>query len=405
MKSTLFTLLPLAGFAFAEPSCDVYVGTVTITEYEYEPMTVPSVTAQEQTTPAALASSSSSCSRLTFTTTTTELVTITVEASSNAPQTLDVTSTSTMYTETIITISPSGSSPAASVLPSSMTSSSCTSAIFHPSSTAAATPTSTLPDFSILGSSSATTATPTSKFPDISTIASSSAATSTVIPTSSFAAVPSSASPTATQGSGTSGSTNSGQATFYGGNTSGGMCSFTGYTIPSGIFGTALSDTNWDNANACGQCVSVTGPDGQTKITAMVVDQCPGCGANHLDLFPDAFKTLADPSKGIINVSWQFVPCGISSALVLKNKSGTSKFWFSMQVVNANVKVTKLEVSTDGGSSWKPTTRQPYNFFENSSGFGTDTVAIRVTGGNGNTVVVNNVGVASGSTFTAGGNL
>jgi hypothetical protein len=53
------------------------------------------------------------------------------------------------------------------------------------------------------------------------------------------------------------------------------MCSFTGYTIPAGIFGTALSDSNWDTANNCGVCVSVTGPDGN-KVIAMVVDQCPG---------------------------------------------------------------------------------------------------------------------------------
>lgn len=59
----------------------------------------------------------------------------------------------------------------------------------------------------------------------------------------------------------------SGQATFYGGNTSGGHCSFSTYTIPSGIYGTAYA--NWDNSAHCGACISVTGPSG-TKITAMV---------------------------------------------------------------------------------------------------------------------------------------
>jgi hypothetical protein len=60
-----------------------------------------------------------------------------------------------------------------------------------------------------------------------------------------------------------------GEATTYGGNVDGGMCSFTGYTIPSGIYGTALSDSNWAGAGACGACVSVKGPSG-TTITAMV---------------------------------------------------------------------------------------------------------------------------------------
>jgi hypothetical protein len=61
----------------------------------------------------------------------------------------------------------------------------------------------------------------------------------------------------------------SGEATVYGGNVAGGTCSFSTYTLPAGIFGTALTDSSWDNSANCGRCVSVTGPAGN-KITAMV---------------------------------------------------------------------------------------------------------------------------------------
>jgi expansin len=61
----------------------------------------------------------------------------------------------------------------------------------------------------------------------------------------------------------------SGEATFYGGNLAGGTCSFSTYTLPSGILGTALSDSNWNNAAECGACVSVIGPSGNS-IIAMV---------------------------------------------------------------------------------------------------------------------------------------
>ena len=79
----------------------------------------------------------------------------------------------------------------------------------------------------------------------------------------------------------------SGEATFYvqplgpllsqnmiltsiqGGNVAGGACSFSTYTLPSNILGTALSDSNWDNSGSCGACVSVTGPSGNS-ILAMV---------------------------------------------------------------------------------------------------------------------------------------
>lgn len=76
-----------------------------------------------------------------------------------------------------------------------------------------------------------------------------------------------------------------------------------------------------------------------------------------------------------------------------------------MQVVNANEAVRSLEVSTDNGSTWQETTRSEYNFFEKDSGFGTESVDVRVTGASGGVVVVKGVGVESGSSTTADGNL
>ena len=194
-----------------------------------------------------------------------------------------------------------------------------------------------------------------------------------------------------------------GEATFYTPDLAKDMCSFIGYTLPSGIFGTALSDSNWEGGAECGVCVSVTGPKGN-KITAMIVDECPGCGPNHLDLFPEAFAKLEDPSKGVIPVSWDIVPCGITTPITLKNKDGTSKYWFAMQVINANVPISKLEVSIDGGVNWKSTTRKPYNFFEQESGFGTDTVDVKVTSTNGQSIIVRDVSIAASSTKAASSN-
>lgn len=76
-----------------------------------------------------------------------------------------------------------------------------------------------------------------------------------------------------------------------------------------------------------------------------------------------------------------------------------------MQVINANEAVTKLEVSTDGGSSWESVARTTYNYFVKSGGFGTDTVDVRLTGESGSTVTVENVSCSSTSEFTADSNL
>ncbi|KAK7424449.1 hypothetical protein QQX98_000414 [Neonectria punicea] len=192
-----------------------------------------------------------------------------------------------------------------------------------------------------------------------------------------------------------------GSSTFYGGNLAGGNCGFSSYTLPSGIYGTAYSGAKWNNAAQCGACIQVTGPKGTIK--AMIVDQCPECAEGHLDLFPDAFKAVGG-TDGIVQTSYKFIDCGITKPLYIRNKEGTSQYWFSMQVVNHNQPIKSLEVSTDSGKTWKTTNRQPYNFFENSSGFRVDTTRVRVTSTSGKTVTISNVGVAQGAQYTATSN-
>ncbi|GME66001.1 putative extracellular cellulase allergen asp f7- protein [Neofusicoccum parvum] len=194
-----------------------------------------------------------------------------------------------------------------------------------------------------------------------------------------------------------------GAATFYGGNVQGGMCSFSGYTLPPGIRGTALSSNNWENAANCGACVNVKGPKGET-IKAMIVDQCPSCAKNQLDLFQGAFTEIANKSAGKVGISWEFVPCGVSGPIRLKNKEGTSQYWFSMQVLNSNFAIDSMQVSTDGGKTWQKTQRAEYNYFENDSGFGTDTVDVKVTSSNGKSIVTKNVKVSGSSSQEADSN-
>ncbi|KAH6966921.1 RlpA-like double-psi beta-barrel-protein domain-containing protein-containing protein [Fusarium venenatum] len=193
----------------------------------------------------------------------------------------------------------------------------------------------------------------------------------------------------------------SGSSTFYGGNLSGGNCMFTTYTLPAGILGTAFSGQKWDNGANCGACIEVTGPSGTVK--AMIVDKCPECDPGHLDLFPDAFKAVGG-TNGIVKTSYKFVECGITTPLVLHNKSGTSANWFSIQVVNANEPVKSVEVSVDGGKTWKTTERKDYNFFENPAGFGKESVDVKITSSTGKTVIVNKVGVTADAQYKAKSN-
>ncbi|KAH9836430.1 carbohydrate-binding module family 63 protein [Teratosphaeria destructans] len=222
-----------------------------------------------------------------------------------------------------------------------------------------------------------------------------------------------------------SGQTYSGEATFYGGNLAGGTCSFSTYTLPSGVYGTALSSSDWNSSANCGGCVNVS--YGGKSITAMIVDQCPDCGDNHLDLFPAAFSALADESLGVIDVTWEYTECtAVTGPLEIHMKSGVSEYWFSAQVVNGNERTATMEVSTDGGSTWErwvpwvsvdargtfkeiltsppSTKRQDYNFFQISSGVGASTASIKVTSFGGSVVTVDDVSMTGDATATASAN-
>ncbi|KAF4992563.1 hypothetical protein FDECE_13675 [Fusarium decemcellulare] len=178
----------------------------------------------------------------------------------------------------------------------------------------------------------------------------------------------------------------SGTSTHYGGNLNGGTCSFVSYSLPSGVYGTAFSGPSWASSGVCGSCIEVTGPTNK-KIKAMIVDKCSECDKGHLDLFQNAFDAVGG-TNGLVQTTWRAISCDITTPLVR----------------NSNLPVKSLEVSTDGGKTWKGTTRQDYNFFENSSGFGTTTVDVRVTSSDGQTIVVKNVGVTPQAEYKAASN-
>jgi hypothetical protein len=219
-----------------------------------------------------------------------------------------------------------------------------------------------------------------------------------------------------------------GKSTFYGGNVQGGTCSFSTYKLPAGLYGTAFSGQVWDSAANCGGCVKVS--HGGKSIVAMVrkqskqnrnqnqceesttntlpqiVDKCPECDAGHLDLFENAWSALeSDKGKGIIDTSYEFVDCGsaVTGPLTIHLKTGVSQYWFSAQVVNANRRTAKLEVSTDG-KTWKEAKRTDYNFFEIPSGVGAAKASVRVTSGDGKVVVVKDVAMTPDLSVQGPGN-
>jgi expansin (peptidoglycan-binding protein) len=128
------------------------------------------------------------------------------------------------------------------------------------------------------------------------------------------------------------------------------------------------------------------------------LDKCTGCNFD-INIFDEAYYQLATKSQDRINVELGIVSCDFSAPLAVQNKEGTSAYWFSMQVQNANWPVYDMDVSIDGGRTWTLAVSRDYNFFEHPTGqsFGASVVDLRITCSNGKVVEMKGVSVAGNS--------
>lgn len=107
------------------------------------------------------------------------------------------------------------------------------------------------------------------------------------------------------------GSTYTGTATWYEPASDGGSegaCG--GVHIDNNSPYVALNHAQYGNMNKnstwCGKKIKITGSAGST--TATIMDACPGCGENDLDLTPVLFKkVVGSMSKGVGTITWEAV--------------------------------------------------------------------------------------------------
>lgn len=155
-----------------------------------------------------------------------------------------------------------------------------------------------------------------------------------------------------------------GVATYYDANGSG-NCSFD----PSAdLMVTAVAAPDWAGSAQCGRCLEVWGPEAQ--VVVRVVDKCPECPTNHLDLSAQAFDLIADPLQGIVPISFRPVPCAVTGNIVIKQKDGVNIWWFAVQIRNHRYAIASVELRQSGSSSWQTMARQDYNYFLLTSGSG-----------------------------------
>mmetsp|Transcript_11300 Transcript_11300/g.12425 ORF Transcript_11300/g.12425 Transcript_11300/m.12425 type:complete len:244 (-) Transcript_11300:47-778(-) len=146
----------------------------------------------------------------------------------------------------------------------------------------------------------------------------------------------------------------SGQATFYGGNPFGNSCGangpYTGHPI-NGHYAAAGS-TIFDDGYGCGRCYRITcaGPSkisplcvcaGGSPQIVQIIDQCAECSSIHFDLNRDTAVAVvgslqAAAACGVVGITFERVQCDIPGGFIIRNKAGTSKWWYGFHMENVS---------------------------------------------------------------------
>jgi expansin (peptidoglycan-binding protein) len=156
-----------------------------------------------------------------------------------------------------------------------------------------------------------------------------------------------------------------GVATFYDAGDGDGACLFG----PSDtVMIAAMNHADYETAKACGAYVRVRSAGGRA-ITVRVTNECPlPCAPGQLDLSPQAFAKLADPKLGRIPITWKLLSPKTTRKIAVRYKTGSSRWWCAIQVIDHRNPVALLQVRTAG--RWKKLPRTGFNYFLSPKGAG-----------------------------------
>jgi expansin len=172
-----------------------------------------------------------------------------------------------------------------------------------------------------------------------------------------------------------------GIATYYDFADGSGACMFP--ATPSDLDVAALNAEQYREAAYCGACAEVVGPTG--SVTVRLVDLCPECESGHLDLSPSAFEKIAPLEQGRVDITWKLVSCTVTGAVSYQYKDGSNQWWTAVQVRNHRYPITKFEV--DKGDGFVELPRTDYNYFLDETGFGPESVQVRITASTGKMLI------------------
>jgi hypothetical protein len=161
-----------------------------------------------------------------------------------------------------------------------------------------------------------------------------------------------------------------------------------------GLF-VAMPPDEYASAAGCGGYLEVHGPDGSVRVE--VIDQCPDCGAGHIDLSEAAFSALAPLNAGLIDVTYQHVASPpLPGPVSLRVKEGSSQYWLALLAMSTGNPLASVQVEGESGGGWHDLVRASYNYWVAQSGAGTGPFTVRLTDTAGHVITVHGITLSPG---------
>lgn len=196
-----------------------------------------------------------------------------------------------------------------------------------------------------------------------------------------------------------------GDGTAYGMPTNGGNCLFPKDEYYKDMMFAAINQDQYMTDMGCGLCaVAVSTSNPFKPIRVRIIDRCPECAHGSLDFSDKAFKEMTNMSPARVKISWALIPCDVEvagyPALVSPNsnikfqfKSGSSQFWFQVQIFNTRYPVAAAEMKV--GGSFVGMSRVTHNYWVKPEGnVGAGPYSFRVTLADGSVVLAEGVQMA-----------
>jgi expansin (peptidoglycan-binding protein) len=183
-----------------------------------------------------------------------------------------------------------------------------------------------------------------------------------------------------------------GQATYYTLAPGAGNCSY--IDPPPDKLYVALSPADYSAAARCGGYLDVTGPNGTVRVK--IVDQCPECAADHLDLSEQAFARIGAIREGVISITYRTVRNPVlPGPLSVRVKDGSSQYWLALLIIDHGNPLSVVEIRR--GSGWRTLEHADFNYWIAEGGVGTGPFTLRVTDNANHQVVVDGIALTPGT--------